>query len=118
MSAAKAAAQKELEGLAREQAEAKARAIYDAIDESDGFYSTPVSGPHRSNMNVPFIVKDGKLNDAFLRAAYAKNMVGFRTKTPFGIGKWLRASFYTGTTVAQAEALAIFMRAFAKQNGN
>ena len=41
-------------------------------------------------------------------------MVGFRTKTPFSTGKWLRASFYTGsTTVDQVEALVAFMRAFA-----
>ena len=39
-------------------------------------------------------------------------MVGFRTKTPFGVGM-LRASFYTGTTTEQAEALAAFMREFA-----
>ena len=39
-------------------------------------------------------------------------MVGFRTKTPFGFGPYLRASFYTGTTVAHADALAEYMRCF------
>ena len=28
-------------------------------------------------------------------------MVGFRTKTPFGYGEYLRASFYTGMTVEE-----------------
>jgi phosphoserine aminotransferase len=39
-------------------------------------------------------------------------MVGFRTKTPFGYGKYLRASFYTGTNVEQADTLAAYMRQF------
>ena len=41
-------------------------------------------------------------------------MVGFRTKTPFGLGS-LRASFYTGTSVAQAEALVAYMGTFAAE---
>lgn len=40
--------------------------------------------------------------------------VGFRTNTPFGHGAWLRASFYTGTTVEQAENLKKFMIDFAR----
>ena len=39
-------------------------------------------------------------------------MVGFRTKTPFGYGEYLRASFYTGMTVEDADTLAAYMRHF------
>lgn len=98
------------------RATAKAGAFYAAIEASDGFYATPVTNRAcRSRMNVPFCVMDGDIDatNAFLRAAYDANMVGFRTKTPFGSSKWLRASFYTGTTVEHAEALVAFMTAFA-----
>eukprot|EP00747_Dinoflagellata_sp_TGD_P023589 gnl/TRDRNA2_/TRDRNA2_129919_c0_seq4.p1 gnl/TRDRNA2_/TRDRNA2_129919_c0~~gnl/TRDRNA2_/TRDRNA2_129919_c0_seq4.p1 ORF type:complete len:427 (-),score=78.85 gnl/TRDRNA2_/TRDRNA2_129919_c0_seq4:409-1509(-) len=94
----------------------KAGAFYAAIDDSNGFFSTPLSdAAERSRMNVPFCVLDGDVaaTDAFLIAAYERNMVGFRTKTPFGTGKWLRASFYTGTSVEEADSLVAFMKSFA-----
>lgn len=98
------------------RAQRKAQALYDAIDDSDGFYATPCHQTHaRSRMNVPFNVNggDAAATDAFLRAAYHHNMVGFRTLTPFGYGEWLRASLYTAITVGQADALAAFMTTFA-----
>ena len=57
----------------------KARAIYDAIDESDGFYETRVTRrEERSRMNIPFRVRGGKEHtNTFLREAYNRNMVGF-----------------------------------------
>ena len=39
-------------------------------------------------------------------------MVGFRTKTPFGYGRYLRASFYTGTNVEDVDVLAKYVRQF------
>jgi len=100
------------------RANTKSAAFYAAIDESDGFYSTPCThAPDRSRVNVPFNVCGGDpaATDAFLHAAYERNMVGFRTKTPFGTGAWLRASFYTGSTVEQAIELAAFLHAFADE---
>ena len=100
----------------QERAHRKAGAIYAVIDSSDGFYSTPCAIPaERSCMNVPFNVLggDSRATDAFLIAAYERNMVGFRTNTPWGFGAWLRASFYTATSVEQAERLAAFMVSFA-----
>jgi len=102
----------------RSRAIHKAGAIYAAIDQSSGFYATPcATAARRSRMNVPFNVcrGDSKATEAFLRAAYELNMVGFRTNTPFGFGKWLRASLYTGTSVDQVEALAAFMLRFAEE---
>ena len=98
------------------RAKIKSGAFYSCIEKSNGFYDTPLTNPaERSRMNAPFCVLDGDVaaTNAFLIAAYEKNMVGFRTKTPFSMGKWLRASFYTGTTVEQAEALVSFMKDFA-----
>ena len=44
---------------------AKAKLLYDYLD-AIGFYSNPVNKADRSRMNVPFILPDDKLNDAFL----------------------------------------------------
>lgn len=102
---------------AQARAERKAGALYAAIDESRGFYALRCAvTAHRSRMNVAFDVLGGETaaTEAFLVGAYERNMVGFRTKTPWGFGRWLRASLYTGTTVADAEALAGYMRDFAR----
>jgi phosphoserine aminotransferase len=98
---------------------AKAKAIYDVIDGSAGFYGTPVPNKNlRSRMNVPFNVKGGdeEITHKFLIESWEKGMVGLRTLTPFGVGDYLRASLYNGVTEAQAETLAAFMRRFAAEN--
>jgi phosphoserine aminotransferase len=98
---------------------AKSSCLYQVIDESDGFYSTPVTNKAlRSRMNVPFNVAQGnqQLTDKFLIESWEQGMVGLRTLTPFGVGEYLRASLYNGITEAEAERLACFMRQFALDN--
>ena len=98
---------------------AKAKAIYDVIDASDGFYGTPLKDVSlRSRMNVPFNVKGGDeaLTEKFLIESWDKGMVGLRTLTPFGVGDYLRASLYNGVTVEDTQKLAEFMTAFAMEN--
>lgn len=94
---------------------AKAKAVYDVIDASNGFYHTPVSDKNlRSRMNVPFNIGGGEetLTQKFLIESWELGMVGLRTLTPFGVGDYLRASLYNGVTVKHAKKLAIFMKAF------
>jgi len=98
---------------------AKAKAIYDVIDNSNGFYGTPVPNKDlRSRMNIPFNVKGGDemLTNQFLIESWNQGMVGLRTLTPFGVGDYLRASLYNGVTEEQANTLATFMKKFAKDN--
>jgi phosphoserine aminotransferase len=98
---------------------AKSKLIYDVIDGSDGFYGTPVDDRAlRSRMNVPFNVKGGdeERTDRFLIEAHEKGFVGLRTLTPFGAGKYLRASLYNAITENDAARLADFMRSFALQS--
>ncbi|MEL0623495.1 3-phosphoserine/phosphohydroxythreonine transaminase [Marinomonas arenicola] len=99
---------------------AKAAAIYDVIDSSNGFYGTPIENKAlRSRMNVPFNIKGGdeEATNAFLIASWEKGMIGLRTLTPFGVGDYLRASLYNGVTVEEAQKLADFMRKFAAKHG-
>lgn len=98
----------------------KSNAIYDVIDNSNGFYGTPVYNKSlRSRMNVPFNINGGdeELTDKFLIESWEKGMVGLRTLTPFGVGDYLRASLYNGVSVGDANVLADFMLCFQRENG-
>ncbi len=103
----------------KQRAIAKSQVIYDVIDNSNGFYSTPITDKSlRSRMNLPFNIKGGnsELTDQFLIESWELGMVGLRTLTPFGVGDYLRASLYNGVTEQQATSLAVFMQRFAHDN--
>ncbi len=98
---------------------AKSRILYAVIDNSGGFYGTPVQEKAlRSRMNIPFNIKGGdkELTDEFLIQSWHEGMVGLRTLTPFGVGEYLRASLYNAITEEDAAALADFMQRFARKN--
>ena len=94
----------------------KADAIYGVIDNSDGFYGTPLpSTEYRSRMNVPFCVADGDedLTNLFLVECWKRGIVGLRTVTPFKQGIYLRASLYHGVSYEDVMVLVQFMKEFA-----
>jgi phosphoserine aminotransferase len=96
---------------------AKSAMVYNLIDRSEGFYATPIADPSvRSRMNVPFDVASGdeETTRDFLIQGWEQGIVGLRTLTPFGVGKYLRASLYNGVSVRQAEMLVSFMAGFMK----
>ena len=98
---------------------AKSSMCYDLIDRSDGFYSTPVQDSSiRSRMNVPFAVADGdeQLTKEFIVQLWEIGIVGLRTLTPFGVGKYLRASLYNGVSVENTKQLVAFMDDFMTTN--
>lgn len=96
---------------------AKSSVLYNLIDKSEGFYATPIADTAiRSRMNVPFDVAGGdeELTRKFLIQGWEQGIVGLRTLTPFGVGKYLRASLYNGVSLEQVEVLAAFMTDFMK----
>lgn len=96
----------------------KSAMVYNLIDNSNGFYSTPISDVSiRSRMNVPFDVAGGdeEISRDFLIKAWERGIVGLRTMTPFGVGQYLRASLYNGVSVENTEKLVSFMGAFMMQ---
>ncbi|HEX4585403.1 MAG TPA: 3-phosphoserine/phosphohydroxythreonine transaminase [Burkholderiaceae bacterium] len=92
----------------------KAQLLYDAIDQSQGFYRNRVRVADRSRMNVPFFLRDDGLQDEFLRGAEANGLVQLRGHRRVG---GLRASLYNAMPIEGVRALVSFMRQFAQRHG-
>ena len=95
--------------------EEKAALLYDAIDNSNGFYVGHAVKDSRSLMNVSFNIKD---KDADLEAALIKKtiqagMVGLKGHRSIG---GLRASIYNAMTIEGVQALVDLMNTFADEN--
>jgi phosphoserine aminotransferase len=102
-------------GLKAIEAEAadKAQRLYDVIDNSGGWYTSPVAVENRSHMNVVFRLPSEDLEKQFLEEADAaglKNLKGHRS-----VGG-CRASIYNAMPVEGVDALAAFMQRFQRDN--
>ncbi|HWR96389.1 MAG TPA: 3-phosphoserine/phosphohydroxythreonine transaminase [Arenimonas sp.] len=92
----------------------KAALLYEAIDQSGGFYRNEVALAARSSMNVPFILKDEALDKAFLKESEQAGLVGLKGHRALG---GMRASIYNAMPLAGVQALVSFMKDFAVRNG-
>jgi phosphoserine aminotransferase len=92
---------------------AKGRLLYDCLDESK-FYASPVRKEDRSRMNVPFRLRDEKLDEAFLKGAKERGMVQLKGHRSVG---GMRASIYNAMPIEGVQALVAYMREFEKQHG-
>jgi len=94
---------------------AKAKLIYDAIDNSNGFYKGTVSiKEQRSHMNVTYRLPSEELTDEFVKTSAKQGMIGLKGYRTVG---GIRASIYNAMPVEGARALAGFMRGFAAERG-
>src|SRR5690606_29604355 len=55
----------------------KSRALYEYIDGS-GLYDNPIHPASRSRMNVPFVLRDSKLNAAFLAESETAGLLSLK----------------------------------------
>jgi phosphoserine aminotransferase len=93
---------------------AKANLLYAAIDASNGFYNCPVNKADRSRMNVPFTLQDANLDGDFLKQADARGLLQLKGHRSVG---GMRASIYNAMPLEGVQALADFMKEFARKNG-
>jgi phosphoserine aminotransferase len=92
----------------------KARSVYDAIDQSGGFYRGHAEPGSRSLMNVTFRLPTEALEKQFVAQAQAAGMVGLAGHRSVG---GIRASLYNAVSPEAAGTLASFMNDFARKNG-
>lgn len=90
----------------------KAEKIYAVIDESGGFYTSPVDPKVRSHMNVVFRLPTEELEKEFVAAAAEKGMVGLKGHRSVG---GIRASIYNSFPKEGVGKLADFMKEFARK---
>jgi len=102
-----------LDEMAR-RARKRAGAIYGVIDRSAGFYTNPVEPRSRSRTNIPFHTSSQELDARFLDEAEKAGLYQLKGHRSRG---GLRASLYNAMPMAGVEALAEFMRDFARRNG-
>lgn len=92
----------------REYNEAKAKILYDFLDESELFTST-VEPKYRSIMNVPFVTGDQDLDAQFIAEATEAGLVNLKGHRSVG---GMRASIYNAMPKEGVEKLVRFMKGF------
>lgn len=90
----------------------KAKRLYDYLDSQD-FYSNPVAKEDRSRMNVPFRLRDDKLDAKFLEQAEARGLSQLKGHRSVG---GMRASIYNAMPYEGVEALVGFLQEFASEH--
>jgi phosphoserine aminotransferase len=88
--------------------EHKAGLLYDFLDNSKLFNGT-VAVPHRSLMNVPFVLPGEELNAEFIKKATAAGLVNLKGHRSVG---GMRASIYNAMPVEGVVKLIEFMKTF------
>lgn len=94
--------------------ERKAKIVYDAIDNSGGFYKGHAAKHCRSHMNITFTMPSEELTKQFLKEAEAEKLDGPKGHRSVG---GIRASIYNAFPEAGCQVLADFMGEFARRNG-
>jgi len=100
-----------LEGMSR-LADARSKLIYDAIDNSNGFYVNKVNVKDRSRISVVFRIagdRGEELEKKFIAEATAAKMIQLKGHRSVG---GIRASMYNAITIEEAQVLERFMKDF------
>ncbi|TAH66226.1 MAG: 3-phosphoserine/phosphohydroxythreonine transaminase, partial [Anaerolineaceae bacterium] len=105
---------KSMGGLAvmKEKNEAKAKLLYDFLDESKMFKGTVVK-EDRSLMNVPFVTGNEELDSKFVKEAKAAGLENLKGHRSVG---GMRASIYNAMPYEGVVALVEFMKKFEADN--
>lgn len=98
---------------AMEQANiAKADLLYNYLDASS-LYVNHIAKDCRSRMNVPFFLRDDKLNDAFLAGAKQRGLLQLKGHKSVG---GMRASIYNAMPIEGVQVLVEYLKEFEKMH--
>lgn len=92
---------------------AKANALYSYLDQTE-FYINKVAKSYRSRMNVPFLLHNPDLDQAFLDQASEAGLVQLKGHKSVG---GMRASIYNAMPEQGVHALISFMQGFERSHG-
>jgi phosphoserine aminotransferase len=92
----------------------KAGIVYQAIDESGGFYKGHAKPENRSLMNITYRLPSEALEEQFASEAKKAGLIGLKGHRSVG---GMRATLYNAMEVEGAEALVKFMHEFQQKNG-
>ncbi|MBB5335646.1 3-phosphoserine/phosphohydroxythreonine transaminase [Pectinatus brassicae] len=101
-----------LQAMAEKNAQ-KAALLYDAIDNSNGFYKGHADKDSRSFMNVTFRLANEELEAKFVAEAKKQQLCGIKGHRSVG---GMRASIYNAMPYEGVKALADFMLKFKEEN--
>jgi phosphoserine aminotransferase len=91
----------------------KAALLYQALDGSS-LYENRVAAHCRSRMNVPFFLRDERLNDAFLAGARERGLLQLKGHKSVG---GMRASIYNAMPLEGVQALVGYLTDFETRHG-
>ncbi|XP_063682267.1 probable phosphoserine aminotransferase [Bolinopsis microptera] len=91
----------------------KSSAIYDIIDDSNGFYACKIDKDARSRMNVTFKLASKDLEAEFVKKAADLKIEGVKGHRSVG---GIRASLYNAVTMESVNYLGDFMKSFQKNH--
>ncbi|WAC72401.1 3-phosphoserine/phosphohydroxythreonine transaminase [Roseateles sp. SL47] len=91
----------------------KAALLYQALDGSS-LFENRVAPEARSRMNVPFFLRDERLNDDFLAGAKARGLLQLKGHKSVG---GMRASIYNAMPMEGVQALVSYLKDFETQHG-
>ena len=91
----------------------KAALLYQALDGSS-LYENRVAAQCRSRMNVPFFLRDERLNDAFLAGARERGLLQLKGHKSVG---GMRASIYNAMPLEGVQALVSHLQDFETRHG-
>jgi phosphoserine aminotransferase len=92
---------------------AKANLLYEYLADST-FFRSPVRAADRSRMNIPFTLRDPRLDEEFLRGAEARGMVQLKGHRSVG---GMRASIYNAMPIEGVRRLVAYMKEFEARHG-
>ena len=95
--------------------QAKSQLVYNAIDQSNGFYKSTVEADCRSRVNIPFRVAGGnaELEKRFLAEAVQRNMLQLKGHRSVG---GMRVSLYNAINLQETQDFVDFLLDFQKRN--
>jgi phosphoserine aminotransferase len=95
------------------RADIRSSLLYDVIDNSEGWYSSPVETKSRSLMNIIFHLPDESLEKQFIEETAAIDLINLKGHRNVG---GIRVSLYNAMSIESVETLTDFMKDFLQNN--